>query len=290
MPQSAVPASIAPRRGILLIAAGIFAFTAMDALAKHLVGRYPAAEVVWARYLGQLVFVILYLRGKLGAAVATRLPVWHMARATAQLATTGLFFLSLSTVGLAEATALADINPVLITLGAALFLGESLGRARLLGLGLAVLGALIVLRPGLGVFSAAALLPLFAAVAFAANILITRHIGRQERPWASMFIPALFGVIATSALLPFDFHPIPPADIASFALLSLLGAAAQFLIIRAYSLAEAASLAPFGYLDMVFATFWSIVVYAHWPDGPTLIGALVIALAGLHVWKAESRP
>lgn len=278
-----------PRRGILLLAAAIFAFTAMDALAKHLVGLYPTVEVVWARNLGQLIFVVLYLRGRLGAALVTRLPGWHLARSITQLGATGLFFLSLNHMGLAEATALADINPLLITLGAALFLGETLGRARIVGLGVAALGALIVIRPGMGVFTAAAALPLLCAVSYAANMLLTRHVGRRETPWAAMFYAALFGVIVTSVLLPFQWRPIPLADLGLFALLGLLGAIAQLLTIRAYSVTEAASLAPFGYLDMVYATFWSITVYDAWPDGPTLVGALVIALAGLYVWRAETK-
>lgn len=284
-----VPAPHAVRRGILYLAAAIFAFTAMDALAKHLVAIYPTVEVVFARNAGQLVFVVLYLNRRIGRALVTRFAGWHLLRSMTQLGATSFFFLSLNHIGLAEATALADINPVLITLGAALFLGESLGRARILGVVLAAIGALIILRPGMGAFSAAAALPLLCAVSYAANMLLTRHVGQRESPWASMFYAALFGVLATSALLPFHWKPVPPADLGAFLVLGLLGAIAQLLTIRAFSLAEAAALAPFGYLDMVFATLWSIAVFRAWPDLPTLAGALVIALAGLYVWRTETR-
>ena len=287
--SDAVLSSAGNRRGILYLAAAIFAFTAMDALAKHLVGIYPTAQVVWARNAGQLIFVVLYLRKRLGAAIVTRMPGWHLARSISQLGATSLFFVALNYMGLAEATALADINPVLITLGAALFLGERLGRTRIIGVALAALGALIVIRPGLGVFTLAAILPLLCAVSYAANMLLTRHVGQRESPWAAMFYAALFGAIVTSALLPFNFRPIPLGDLGLFALLALLGSIAQLLTIRAYSLTEAAALAPFGYLDMVFATLWSITVFGAWPDSPTLIGALVIALAGLYVWRSETR-
>jgi len=201
-----------------------------------------------------------------------------------------MFFLSLKYIGLAEATALADISPVLITLGAGLFLGERLGRSRLTGVAMAAVGALIVIRPGLGVFDLAAVLPLLAALSLAASVLITRHVVSREEPWAAMIFPALFGAVVASALLPFDFRPIPPADLAAFAVLGLLGTGAQFLLIRAYAQAEAAALAPFNYLDMVYASFWSITVFDHWPDGPTVFGALVIAMAGLYVWRAETKP
>ncbi len=277
----------ATSKGILFLAFAIFCFTAMDALAKHLVSIYPTIEVVWARNVGQLGFVLLYLGPRLKQAVRTRLPGWHVLRSLTQLGATAFFFVSLNYIGLAEATALADINPILITLGAALFLGERMSPARLVGVIVAAVGAVIVIRPGMGVFSAAALLPLICAVSYAGNMLLTRHVGSQESPWASMFYAAAFGSIVTSAILPFSWQAIRLSDLPLFALLGGLGAIAQLFTIRAYSMAEAAALAPFGYLDMVFAIFWSIAAFASWPDHFTLLGALVIALAGLYVWRQE---
>ena len=277
----------ATSKGIVFLASAIFCFTAMDALAKHLVGLYPTIEVVWARNVGQLAFVLIYLGPRLRQAVRTRLPDWHFLRSLTQLGATVFFFVSLNYIGLAEATALADINPILITLGAALFLGERMSRARIIGVVVAAMGAVIVIRPGLGVFSAAAILPLICAVSYAANMLLTRHVGSQESPWASMFYAAAFGSIVTSVILPFDWQPVPVAHWPLFAVLGGLGAIAQLFTIRAYSMAEAAALAPFGYLDMVFAIFWSIAAFASWPDQYTLLGALVIAMAGLYVWRQE---
>lgn len=281
------PTALATRRGILFLALAIFCFTAMDALAKRMVGLYPTIEVVWARNIGQLAFVLLYLGPRIGQAVKTSLPGWHFLRSLTQLGATGFFFVSLNHIGLAEATALADINPVLITLGAGLFLGERLGRARIVGVAVAMIGALIVIRPGMGVFSGAAIFPLACAFAYAGNMLLTRYVGAKESPWAAMFYSALFGTIVTSAILPFSWQNVTLQDFALFALLGGLGAIAQLFTIRAYSQTEAAALAPFGYLDMVFAVFWSITAYGAWPDGFTLIGALVIAVAGLYVWRQE---
>jgi len=276
------------RKGIGLLAVAIFAFTAMDALAKHLVAIYPTAQVVWARNIGQLIFVMAYLGPRLKEAVKTRLPGLHVARSLTQLGATGFFFVSLNHIGLAEATALADINPVLITLGAALFLGEKLTRARITGLVVAMVGAVIVIRPGMGVFSAAAFLPVICAFSYAGNMLLTRAVGSRESPWAAMFYAALFGTIVTSALLPFGWKAVTLQDFGLFAAVGLLGAVAQLLTIKAYSLTQASVLAPFGYLDMVYAMFWSIAVFGHWPDAATFGGALVIALAGIYVWRMES--
>jgi drug/metabolite transporter (DMT)-like permease len=285
--SAAPPTSVS--RGVLLMVLAILLFTAMDAAAKGLIQRYPAPQVIWARFAGQLLFVVLILNLRTGPLLRTRFPGLHLARSAFQFGATGLFFLSLAHIGLAEATALTDINPVLITLGAALFLGEKLGRRRLAGVAAALIGALIIIRPGAGIFSLWALLPLGAAICYTGNALITRHIGAQESAWTSMLYASLFGTLAGSIALPFVWIPVPAADLAIFALVGALGTGAQLCIIRSFSMTEASIVAPFAYLGIVFATGWGAVLYDQWPDRWTVIGALVIVGAGLYVWHRETQ-
>ncbi|WP_137111973.1 DMT family transporter [Rhodobacter sp. SY28-1] len=276
-------------RGVALMILAIFFFTAMDATAKGLIERYPAPQVIWVRFVGQLLLVLVILRHHLGPVLRTRFPVLHFWRSASQFGATTFFFLSLPHIGLAEATAIADINPVLITLGAALFLGEKLGPRRIAGVVVALIGALIVIRPGAGVFSWAAILPLFCALSYATSALLTRKIGAQESVWASMVYAALFGTIVAGAALPFVWQPIAAGDIWLFVLIGCLGTVAQLCIIRSFSITEAGIVAPFAYLGIVFATFWGAVLYDQWPDRWTVIGALVIVAAGLYVWHRETR-
>jgi drug/metabolite transporter (DMT)-like permease len=279
----------ATARGILLMLLAIFLFTAMDAAAKGLIQRYSFAQVVWARFAGQVVIVTLILGSSALAALRSRYPMLHMIRSACQLGATGCFFASLSHIGLAEATALTDVNPVLITLGGALFLGERLGPRRILGVILAMIGALIVIRPGFGVFTPAALLPLAAAVFYTTNALLTRKLGPLESVWTPLLHAALFGAVVTSALQPFVWQPIAAADLPIFLLIGCLGTGAQLCLIRAFTLAEAGAVAPFAYVGILFATFWGIVLYGEWPDAATVVGALVIVAAGLYVWHRETR-
>jgi drug/metabolite transporter (DMT)-like permease len=281
--------SPSPTRGILLMIAAILLFTTMDATAKGLIERYPAPQVIWVRFAGQLVIVLLLLRHHLGPVLRTRFPVLHLWRSAAQFGATTFFFLSLPHIGLAEATAIADLNPVLITLGAALFLGERLGPRRLAGVGVALVGALIVIRPGAGVFTWWALLPLLCALSYATSALLTRKIGAQESVWASMVYAALFGTIVAGLALPLVWQPVATEDIWRFGLIACLGTAAQLCIIRSFSITEASVVAPFAYLGIVFATGWGILLYGQWPDRWTVVGALVIVGAGLYVWHRETR-
>ena len=283
------PTEASTRTGILLMLGSLVLFTAMDALAKGLVQTYPTAQVVWARFAGQLFLVILILNIRLGPALRTRHPKLHALRSLTPMGATGFFFASLSHIGLAEATALADINPVLITLGAALFLGEKLGPRRIAGVLAAMIGAMIIIRPGADVFTPAALLPLACAVSYAASALLTRKVGMTESPWTAMFYGALLGTIVTSALMPAVWQPIAPGDLWLFATVGCLGTAAQICLIRAFSLAEAGAIAPFGYVGIILATGWGIVLYDEWPDALTLLGAAIIVIAGLYVWHRETQ-
>lgn len=278
-----------PARGIALMILAILFFTLLDATAKGLVQRYPAPQVIWARFLGQTLIVLLILRGRTMAMARTSHPGLHVWRAVFQVMTAAFFFTSLQYIGLAEATALTDTNPVLITLGAALFLGEKLGPRRIFGILAALTGAMIVIRPGAGVFSWAALLPLAAAFSFAANSLLTRRIGRYETVWTAMLWGGVLGTLAFSTTLPFVWQPIPAADIPMFVLIGAIGTLGQLCMIRALSIAEAGMVAPFSYLGIVFATLWGMLFFGEFPDRWTILGALVIAGAGLYVWHRETR-
>ncbi|GAB1363606.1 DMT family transporter [Rhodobacter sp.] len=277
-----------PTRGILLMIVAILLFTTMDATAKGLLEKYPAPQVIWTRFAGQLLVVALILRHRIGPMMRTRFPVLHFWRSAFQFGATGFFFVSLAHIGLTEATAITDINPVLITLGAALFLGEKLGPRRVAGVVVALVGALIVIRPGGGVFSWWAVLPLCCALSYAGSAILTRKIGAQEPVWGSMIYAAIFGTLLAGVALPFVWQPIEMADLWKFVLIGFLGTGAQLCIIRSFSITEAGIVAPFSYLGIIFATFWGVVLYDHWPDRWTVIGALVIVTAGLYVWHRET--
>lgn len=293
----ATPSPSQVTRGVALMITAILLFSTMDAVAKGLIQRYPAPQVIWTRFFGQFLLVLVILGPgffqprlpSLGTVLRTRFPVLHFWRSASQLGATSFFFLSLPHIGLAEATAIADTNPVLITLGAALFLGEKLGPRRVAGVVAALIGALIVIRPGAGIFTWWALMPVGCALSYATSALLTRKIGAQESVWASMVYAALFGTIAAGAVLPFVWEPVAAADIWKFVLIGCLGTGAQLCIIRSFSITEAGIVAPFSYLGIIFATFWGAVLFGQWPDHWTVVGALVIVGAGLYVWHRENR-
>ncbi|WP_298494099.1 DMT family transporter [uncultured Maritimibacter sp.] len=285
-PISARPTQNAAK-GILLYMAGIFFMATMDVLAKLVVQDVHVAMAVWARYAGQTLVVTLFFLPKLGTIARTRYPVIQFVRSVLLLLGTSMFFLSLTYLGLAEATAIMDINPVLITLGGAIFLGEALGPRRAFGVAAALIGALIIIRPGSDVFQPASFLPLVAACGYGGFVLLTRKVGHDEDPRTSLFYAAMLGALVTSIVVPFFWQRPEPMTLVFMLMIGVLGSFGQFFLIKAVQFAEAGAVAPFSYLGLLIAAFWGMVIFGEFPDTATWIGAAIIVAAGLYVWHRE---
>lgn len=283
------PSPVAPTpagRGIALLIGALVLFTLMDVAAKRLGQSYHPAQIIWARFAVNLALVSLVFRGSFLRHARSRQPRLQLFRGLAQMATVTLFFVAIRYIGLAEAAALTDLNPVLITLGAALFLGEKLGPRRIAGIAISFIGAMVVLRPGSAVMHPAALLALAAAFAYATGALMTRVV-RFDSTATSIIWSAMVGTALSSLALPFFWQPVAPADLPIFLACGALGAGGQALLIRAFQATEASTLAPFGYLGLVMSSVWGWLFFNQLPDRWTVLGAMIIVGAGLYVWARE---
>lgn len=281
--------SLSPNaRAILLMIVAILFFSLMDATAKALSPRIGVMQALWTRYAGQTLVVLILVARRMPAVLKTRYPGLQLMRSVFLMCATFCFFTGITHIGLAEATAIMDVNPVLITLGAALFLHERLGPRRLAGIAVSLIGALIVIRPGSDVFSPYAVYPLGAAVFYSGYALATRFVGKDEDVWTSMLYTALFGAIVLSAIVLPDWRTPDLTALGLMGLLVIFGTVSQLLLIRALSEGEASLLAPFAYTGLIFATVWGLVFYGEVPDLWTIVGALVIAGAGTYVWHRET--
>ena len=266
----------------------VFLFTVMDAIAKQLTKEVGLIQTIWVRYTGQALLVFLIVLPRLREVAKSQYPKLQLLRSVVLMAATCLFFLSISKIGLAEATAIMDINPVLITLGAFLFLGEQIGPRRILGIIASMIGALIIIRPGTDVFTVYAVLPLVAAVCYTTYNLTTRFVGNRESPWTSLLYSALFGAVVFSCMVPFFWQPVSLFSAGLMVLLSLCGTFSQLFLIRALAIGEASLLAPFAYVGLIYATIWGLVFFGEFPDEWSIIGAIIIAISGFYVWYRDT--
>ncbi|MDE4174886.1 DMT family transporter [Phaeobacter sp. PT47_59] len=275
-------------RAIALMIGAIFSFTVMDAAVKALTPSIGVLPSLWARYSGQMLLVFFIVLPRLRQVVRTKYPVLQFLRSILLMSATGFFFTGLSLIPLTDAAALMSTNPVLITLGAALFLGESLGLRRIVGIAVALVGAMIIMRPGSDVFSPAAMFPLAAAVCYSGYALLTRRVGSDEDVWTSLFYTGLVGTVLLSLAVPFQWQTPEMGDVYLMGLIALAGTVGQMALIQAFSQGEASMLAPFSYSGLAFAAIWGLVFFDEIPDFWTIVGSVLITCAGLYVWYRET--
>jgi drug/metabolite transporter (DMT)-like permease len=287
---TASPATLGnERKGILLIVGAMFLFSIMDATAKQLAGSHPPLQVVWARYTSQTLVCLIVFAPRLGRVLATDRLGLQLVRSGLLFMATLFFFTSLRHLALAEATAIFEISPLVITALSVLVLGERVGLGRWIGVGAGLIGAVIIIRPGTEVFAPAALLPAAAATCFAAYSVATRFLGETEGPFTSLLYTTLVGTLVASLIVPWHWSPLDAGDWVAIATFGIVGALGQYLLILAFRSAPASAIAPFGYAGLIFNALWGFLIFAETPDFWTMIGASVIVGAGLYVWDQENR-
>ena len=183
---------------------------------------------------------------------------------------------------LADAAAIAFVLPLFVAALAVPMLKERLDMPRVLAIAVGLAGALVVVRPGSGVFTLYALLPMAMALCNALYQILTRKIAGVEHPLTSLIWGAIVGAILFSAALPFAWKtPDQAVHWALLAVIGLLASVGHYLLIRAYDYASATLLAPFTYSGLIWAMLLGFLVFGNFPDGWSLFGMAVIVASGL---------
>lgn len=278
-----------PSRGIVLILLAHIAFTTMDTTNKWLAASYPVGQIVWAFYLGFAAAALARaaLDGGLGAALATRRRGLHLLRAALLPVNMACVVLALSLLPMVDVLSVGISYPLMITVLSALVLKEDVGPRRwtavLVGFG----GVLLILRPGLGVFDPASLIILGAAGLFALYQILTKILGRTDRPVTLTLYTALVGAVLTSLVAPFDLRMPDGAGWALLALTAAAGTIGHTLVIQALEATPASVLQPFNFVQVVWAALAGYLVFGELPDALTVAGASIVVASGLYVWWRE---
>jgi drug/metabolite transporter (DMT)-like permease len=194
-------------------------------------------------------------------------------------------FAAVAFIPMSDATAISFLNPVFGMLLAIPLLGESVGPWRWLAAGMALCGALILLRPGPDTFQLAALLALGAAMLMGMELIFIKKLADRERPFQILLINNALGLtIATLAVLPV-WVPPTGAQWMALAAIGLLMATAQACFVNAMARADASFITPFTYVTLIFASLYDLLVFDVWPDPISWVGAGVILTgAALLAW------
>ena len=279
-------------RGAVLMTVAMAAFTLNDTAMKLAMQSVPLFQAIGLRGL-LATFALLVIGWRMGG-LRLALPVrdrWLLAlRSAAEVLGTLTFLAALNHMPLANLSAILQVLPLAVTLGAALVFGERVGWRRWSAIAVGFAGVLIILQPGLRVFSPAALVPLLAAFLFALYGLLTRYVSRGDSASVSFFWTGTVAALAMTPLGLWYWEPMTRADWGWMALICCTAALGHWMLIRAYEVAEASDVQPFAYFQLVFASAIGIFLLGEALDRHVAIGAGVVVSAGLFtLWRQRIR-
>lgn len=280
-------------RAAMLMVFSMALFALEDAFIKMMAAGIPVYQLL--AMIGAFGMLLFWLR-----MIRRGQPMWSpallhpmvIARNLGEVGGAFGFVTALAMGELASASAILQMLPLTLVLGAALFLGEKVGWRRWSSVLLGFIGVLLILRPGTEAFQPSGLWALFGVVALTLRDLATRlipaSIPSDQLSGAAYgaMVPAglLMGLIATA-------EPVIPSG-RDWALLTgtmLFGVTAYSAMVTATRLGEASAVAPFRYTRLGFALVVAVVMFSERPDLPTLAGAGLIAVSGGYAMWREAR-
>lgn len=278
-----------PVEGVLWMLATTIAFVGVNGIVRHLGTDLPAAQSAFIRFA----FGLMFLAPAIWAARATRFPapvLWMFGwRGALHVAAVIFWFYAMARVPVAEMAAIGFLNPVVVLVIAGLLLGEGLGRGRILSIGVALIGALIVLRPGLREISGGHLSQLAATLCFAVSYIIAKRLSGLA---PASVVVAVLSVTVAVGLAPvawWVWEPVTGAQLAWLALVAALATLGHYAMTRAFSSAPLAVTQPVTFLQIVWASLLGALVFGEQVDAFVLLGgALIVGAVSLNTW-AEAR-
>lgn len=275
-----------PVAGVLWMLASGLSFVGVTGIVRYLGTDLPAAQSAFLRFAWSFVFLlpslVLLLRGGLPGG-AWPLIGWRGGVHTMAVI---LWFYAMARLPVAEVTAIGYLNPVGVTLGAALFFGERLALRRLAAIGLAIVGALIVLRPGLREVSPGHLAQIGAAICFAGSYLLAKRLSQMLPAGA---IVALMSATVTLGLAPFALAvwvPVSLEQVLWLGLVAVFATAGHYCMTRAFACAPIAVTQPVTFLQLLWATLLGALAFGEAVDPFVLLGgALIIGAVSYITWR-----
>lgn len=275
-----------PVAGVLWMLGSGLSFVAVTGIVRYLGTDLPAAQSAFLRFAWSFLFLlpslVMLLRAGLPSG-AWPLIGWRGAVHTVAVT---LWFFAMARLPVAEVTAIGFLNPVGVTLGAALFFGEKLALRRIAAIGLAIVGALIVLRPGLREVSMGHLSQIGAAVCFAGSYLLAKRLSQMMSAGA---IVALMSASVTIGLLPFAlvvWVPVTLEHLLWLGLVAVFATAGHYCMTRAFACAPVAVTQPVTFLQLLWATLLGALAFGEAVDPFVLLGgAVIIGAVSYITWR-----
>lgn len=278
-------------RGIALILATTICFATLDTLSKISNRSLPVNEIIWGRYLFHGIALSLLMGPKLKwDLVRTAHPGMQIVRGLILLVSSLLFVSALVFLPLAEASSITFMSPLVLTALSVPLLGDKVRRSQWIAVAAGFVGVLVLIRPGGKLFDVATLLPAGCAITYALFQIITRKYAGRDSAYTTHFWTALVCTVVVSFTLPFFWKTPDLVGWSIMLVMGLIGGGGHYLLIRAYECAPPSTLAPFSYVQLLWATGYSWLIFDHVPDAVSLVGMAIIVSAGFFaVWMQRRK-
>lgn len=269
-----------PLRGIALMTAAMLTIPIVDGLAKHLSAGYSPLFLGWMRYAVASVVVLPLAAARYGRDLFPNAQrPSHLLRTVFLVAAMTLYFLAIARIPLATAVSAFFVGPIIAVVLAAVVLKERLTARKLLSLALGFAGALVIARPGTTIEPGIAL-ALGAGVCFACYLVATRRAAQDSDPLKTLAFQCAVGAILLMPQAVFAWSMPAPRDLGLFAALGVCSAISHLLSIAAFRLADASTLAPLVYIELVGAALIGYFAFGDLPSAATAFGAACIVAGG----------
>jgi drug/metabolite transporter (DMT)-like permease len=279
-----------PILGAGLMLCALAMLPGMDAIAKHLSATLPPVEVTWGRFLFYALVIGPIAFAKFGRRAARPArPGLQILRGLLFAGSAYAFFLSISTMPLADTMAVFFIYPMIVLLASAVILRERIGVVRWFMVALGFAGALLVMQPTLDGIAPGDLFALLAGAGYAFGMMVTRRLAPHDPGLVTGLVSAVTGVVLYSFAMPFVWHSPSVTEWLWLAAVGIIAAVGHYLLITAHHMATAAQLAPYGYAEIVSAIFFGLIVFGDWPEPIVWLGILIIVASGIVVTWSNAR-
>ncbi len=281
----AVPAR--PLLGIVLVITGLVIAAFSGAMMKLLGDQISAYQVAWFRFFGMSLLLLPYLIWRYGRGGLMPARPWvQIIRGLTMAAGTTLFVIGARTVDYADAIAILYAYPFLLVIIAVLFLGERANWSVWLGVTGGFIGVLMVMRPEFEQINTGTLFIFACAVVISVQLALNRRLSIVSPPLVTAFAGAVCATIALSFFLPGTWQPIPDSAWLYIVLLILSGTINQTLLVYAFAYADASTLAPFTYFEIVAAVIYGYLFFGTLPSTLSWAGIALITAGGIYVARA----
>jgi len=284
--MSQVPAGVpAPlpsvATGIGLMVLAMLSIPLVDGVAKHLSAEHSPLFISWARYAvaSLIVLPIAFLRSGRNIFPQQRLGS-HLVRTLFLMAAMTLYFLSIARIPLATAISAYFIGPIVATVLAIVWLGEAFTVRKAIALLLGFGGAMFILRPT-GTIDPGIVLALASGVCFGCYMVVTRHASASSDPFKTLTFQCVVGAFILLPQALYAWSPTLGGALPFFVLMGVLSVTSHLLSITAFRHADASTLAPLVYLELVASAVVGFYVFGDLPGPHVWIGAAIIVIAGL---------